>query len=688
MTFYPKTAGMKALCCLCAIAVIFSLMPGKIAAASLTGAVVSASPASGSWMYELLSAREAFGKQDVQALDKARIRSFGALAGHPLEAYGHYWWLSTRLALDPDFGRAEIRLFLIRHQDTRLADQLRREWLKQLGKTHAWDVFSEQYVKFGGEDQEVACYSWQQRIERQDRESLGEAKAFWNSGKAAPEACDPVFSALLAHKRLSTGEVWARVRKLLESGGAQEVKRLAGVMPEIVNLPERMLALIGADPGRYLVRERLNVKSRPSVELGLYAMQRLARRDAPEAADWLLKRGAALPDEDKRFAWAQIGYHAAQQHEPRALEWYGKADGYGLSVAQAAWKVRAALRARDWPAVQSAIEAMPALDRREPAWRYWLARALKAQDRRAQADTLLQGLSGETNFYGLLAAEDLGVLAVPRWDGWRPQRADIDAVLARPAMRRAFLLYHAGLPGEGLYEWFSGVRGMDDKELLAAAEAASELGVPDRAIRAAERTVMLHDFSRRYPTPYRELLFASTNQSQLDEAWVYGLIKQESAFVADARSPVGAAGLMQLMPGTAKSMAKRASLKNFQLSRLTDVETNLTLGTQYLRHVLDDLGDAVLATAAYNAGPGRARRWRSEAPLEGAIYAESIPFEETRNYVKKVMANAFYYSSRLGAPKKSLKDMLGVVPGRSGKFRDAIASAGLQQLNAKLPENP
>jgi len=229
---------------------------------------------------------------------------------------------------------------------------------------------------------------------------------------------------------------------------------------------------------------------------------------------------------------------------------------------------------------------------------------------------------------------------------------------------------------------------MDDKQLLAAAEAASELGVPDRAMRAAERTVMLHDFSRRYPTPYRELLFASTRHSQLDEAWVYGLIKQESAFVADARSRVGASGLMQLMPRTAKSMAKRASLKNFHVSRLTDVETNLTLGTQYLRKVLDDLGDAVLATAAYNAGPGRARRWRSEAPLEGAIYAESIPFEETRDYVKKVMANAFYYSSRLGTPKKSLKDMLGIVPGRSGKFADAIASAGPQQLSANLPRNP
>ena len=251
-------------------------------------------------------------------------------------------------------------------------------------------------------------------------------------------------------------------------------------------------------------------------------------------------------------------------------------------------------------------------------------------------------------------------------------------------MKRAFLLYKAGFPGDGLREWFWGVRGMDDKELLAAAEAANEQGVPDRAMRAAERTVVLHDYSRRFPTPFRDLLALSSKERELDEAWVYGLIKQESAFVADAKSRVGAMGLMQLMPATAKSMAKLASLKDFHPSRLADVETNLTLGTHYLRHVLDDLGGQVLATAAYNAGPGRARRWRSESPLEGAIYAESIPFDETRDYVKKVMANAYFYASRLGAPKKSLKEMLGVVPSRFGNSRREDAAAHAQRLTQRL----
>ena len=649
-------------------ALIVILMSGP-AYAALSGissaARVLATPA---WESEFLLARAAYLKNDVATLDKAHDRGFGALAGHPLEVYAQYWRLSARLAVGTPDHNAIVRFFE-RYADTRLVEQLRREWLKQLGKAHDWTTFNKQYAQFAAEDQEITCYSWQARLERQDREALDEAKALWNVGKGTPEPCDVLFNTLLAQERLSAKEVWGRVRKLLEIGDVTEVKRLANTMPEIVNLPQRMLALIVADPGRYLVSERLNVKSRPSVELGLFAMQRLARRDAPEAADWLLKRGAALSHEDKHFAWAQIGLYAAQQHEPRALEWYALAAGHRLSEAQAAWKVRAALRAQDWPVVKASIEALPSVEQRAPAWRYWLARALKAQGDggKTAADTLLQGLSGEMNFYGLLAAEELGTLAAPKWDAFSPQRADIDAVLARPALQRAFLLYQVGLPGDGLREWFWAVRDMDDKQLLAAAEAASELGVPDRAMRAAERTVLLHDFSRRYPTPFRDLLASTTKQYQLDEAWVYGLIKQESAFVSEARSRVGAMGLMQLMPATAKSMAKLASLKDFHLSNLAQVETNVLLGSHYLRHVLDDLGGQVLATAAYNAGPGRARRWRSETPLEGAIYAETIPFDETRDYVKRVMANAFYYASRLGSPKSSLKHMLGVVPSRSAK---------------------
>ncbi|HEX6734087.1 MAG TPA: lytic transglycosylase domain-containing protein, partial [Azonexus sp.] len=165
---------------------------------------------------------------------------------------------------------------------------------------------------------------------------------------------------------------------------------------------------------------------------------------------------------------------------------------------------------------------------------------------------------------------------------------------------------------------------------------------------------------------------AALNQS-LDDAWVYGLMRQESRFITTAKSTVGASGLMQLMPATAKWVAKKIGLRDFHQSRVNDTETNVLLGTSYMRLVMENLDNhPVLASAAYNAGPGRAKRWRAERPLEGAIYAETIPFSETRDYVKKVMSNSVYYSALFTGKPDSLKARLGTVgPANAQPMKDA-----------------
>ncbi|HXD52342.1 MAG TPA: transglycosylase SLT domain-containing protein, partial [Burkholderiales bacterium] len=219
---------------------------------------------------------------------------------------------------------------------------------------------------------------------------------------------------------------------------------------------------------------------------------------------------------------------------------------------------------------------------------------------------------------------------------------------------------------EGNREWNWTVRGFDDKQLLAAAEFARRNELYDRAIYTADRTRELHDFSMRYLAPYRSVMKSYVSQQQLDEAWVYGLIRQESRFLADVKSSAGAMGLMQLMPATARWAAKKAGLSDYRAGQTTNVDVNLNLGTWYLRHVLDSLDSyPVLASAAYNAGPGRARAWRANTPMEAAIYAETIPFNETRDYVKKVMSNASYYSHQFGQTLMSLKDRIGVIAPRS-----------------------
>lgn len=615
---------------------------------------------------DVIAARDAVQRGQWKVLEQLKPR----FAGHLLEAYPAYWLLAGNLE------RAEprdVQAFLARYPSGPLADALRREWLKVLGAGGSWDLFRAEYPRLIADDADVACYSFQERLARGDPEVAAEARALFNSGREAPASCDAVFAALLADRRISDHEVWDRMRRLLALGAIREAKRADALLAPRHRLDEKKLDRVAADPSRFLARDKSPLASRADRELVLFAIERIARNRPDEAAERLAAATARLAsDADTRFAWSQVAWQAALNLHPRALEWYAAAGHAPLTDAQAAWKARAALRARDWKQVLAAIDALAPEQGREPAWRYWKARALRELGQKDAADALLRSLAGQPQFYGLLAADELGLAAPPEWNGTRPSAADIERVRALEGIGRALELYRLALDNDALREWAWAIRGLDDRSLLAAAEIAREANVPDRAIFTAERTVQLHDFALRYPTPHRETLDAATKQWDLDEAFVYGIIRQESRFLPQARSPVGAVGLMQLMPATARWVARQMAMRPYRADMLTRPDVNLAMGTYYLRRVLTALGDPVLAAAAYNAGPGRARRWRDDRPLEGAIYAETIPFNETRDYVKKVLTNAWYYRHRLTGSMTGFRKLLGMVPGRDGA--DAFAS--------------
>jgi soluble lytic murein transglycosylase len=245
-----------------------------------------------------------------------------------------------------------------------------------------------------------------------------------------------------------------------------------------------------------------------------------------------------------------------------------------------------------------------------------------------------------------------------------PTEDEVAAAGADSGLKRALELIRLGIRTEGVREWQFATRGFDDARLLAAAEVARRAQAYDRSIQAADRTVREHNFALRYPAPFREVFSTYAKTYGLDEAWVLGLVRQESRFITEARSEAGAAGLMQVMPRTARYVARKIGLRDYRGKSMTEVQTNVTLGTGYLKLVLDQLGHPVLASAAYNAGPARARRWRDASrPLEGAVYVETIPFPETRDYVKKVMANAVFYALSQAKPGEAmpLKRRLGTI---------------------------
>jgi soluble lytic murein transglycosylase len=607
---------------------------------------------------DILAAREAAQKGNIRALESLRTRT----AGHLLGGYPAYWHLLATLEKAPP---EEIRAFLAANGDGPLADQLRREWLRKLGAAGQWETFRQEFPALAAPDPEASCYSLQDRISLGDAEALKEARALWLEGRESPAACGPAYDAAAAQRLIGPPEAWERIRKLLAANLLKDARRANAYLPAKEQFNEKSLERAGADPARYLDGEKSRIPTRATHELLLYGVIRLARNRPEDAASHLKAHAGVLGPEDVRYGYAQIGQAAAMQHHPRALEWFAEAGEGPFTGIQLQWKARAGLRAGDWDAVRGAINLMPADLARDPAWRYWLARSLSAKGSAQAAEALLKPLAADRGFYGLLAAEDLGAPEVPDWTARAVAEEDVARIRSVPAVSRALALYRLEMNAEAFREWVHGLRARDDRDLLAAAEVALQAGLIDRSIGAADRTTATHDFTRRYPIPHRESMAVAAKRWNVDEAMLFGLIRQESRFNAAIRSRVGATGLMQLMPATARWVANQIPIATYRPALLTQPETNIVMGTYYFHRVLADLGDPVLAMAGYNAGPGRARRWRDARPLEGAIYAESIPFDETRDYVKKVMANTWFYSHRLTGRTASLRTLMGTVPGRS-----------------------
>ena len=316
-------------------------------------------------------------------------------------------------------------------------------------------------------------------------------------------------------------------------------------------------------------------------------------------------------------------------------------------------------------------------------WVYWRARALsqpgKTEAERQQARLLLQGIAGLSGFYELLAQEELGLVLAPPAAPEPLTLIEKNNARSDPGLQRALAAFALGLRPEGVKEWnyttnLHKVGGMNDRELLAAADLACQHEIWDRCINTSDRTKNTIDLNQRFPMPHKQAVLARSQAINLDPAYVYGLIRQESRFITDARSGVGASGLMQVMPATATWTAKKIGLSDFKPHQITDRDTNIAIGTGYLKLVLDDFaGSMPLAAAAYNAGPGRPRSWRgsSGAPvMEAAIWAENIPFNETRDYVKKVLANTTIYAAMISGKTQSLKARLGLIGPRDAQLAD------------------
>lgn len=618
---------------------------------------------SGAWANigdaRILAAREAFRTGDRVTLERLAARE----ENHPLDQYVPYWLLLNKLARPEPAPESELRQFLARNSGTVIAERLLAAWLKRLATDQDWDRFLREFSAHPRPDEELRCLYWQARLARPDANLAQDLKAVWPDWVAPHAACEPAVAQAATRGLVGEDALWWRLQRQVDSRKPEGVRTTLAWLKEGTRL-RAALDQILSKPATYLDNRPAKLgATRGDQEMLLAALTRLAREDVAAAHVRLARLDSRLPGALRARAYATLGYHGALSRHPLALSWYQEAgEEVELTAPQRAWRVRAAIRAQNWPAVEWAISALPLEEQVEPEWLYWRARALASHGEREKATTLYRSIAGQPHFYGLLAADELGEPFQPPGPDETPTTAALKQARSHPAVTRALALYRLELTTEAVREWIAAVRGQERDFLIAAAHVALEHKLFDRAINTAELADPNANFRLRFLTPYRELIERHVRQQGLDLAWVYGLMRQESRFNIPARSSAGAQGLMQVMPATGKWVAGKIGLKNYHPRMLQNPDTNVLIGTQYMRLILEDLGHhPVLASAGYNAGPGRARRWRDSVPLEGAIYAETIPIDETRDYVKKVMTNAVIYASLFESRPQSLKARLGMI---------------------------
>ena len=603
-------------------------------------------------------------RKAVSSKQFAQLASFVPQArGDVLATYPEYWFLRTQLGLYAQPGVSQsLEQFLTKNNGAYLADRLRGEWILTAARRGDFVTVRNLGPALNPSNQ-VLCAQLEAKHMGGSRTTAAEAmKVFVPFG-----ACWKLFDQLVADRVLTNVELIPYLHDAIENNKLPDARRFAAYVFNTKELAAYDAMLRG--PAAWLATQTaLGTPERNEIiSIGL---ARLARTDLAAAESLVKKKWKnLLPKKDAQWVYGQMALVASMNLDPRAYQWYRESGSVRLSDNNEAWRVRMALRQPkiDWKWVMQGIDTMREPQRSDPTWVYWKARGLAATGKKSEAEKAYLSIAADYSFYGQLAAEELGrTIGAPK----RPDavtQQELAQARANPGLQRAVTLFKRGWRPEAVPEWNFTLRGMSDRQLLAASELAHQESIYDRVVVTSGRTKNEVDFTQRFVAPFEGRVSAQAREVNIEPAWVYGLIRQESLFIMDARSHVGASGLMQLMPATAKWMAKKIGLTNFTPNSVNDFDINTKLGTSYLSMVQSDLGGSqVLASAGYNAGPGRPMLWRSklDAPVEGAIFAETIPFNETRDYVKKVMSNATYYAAVFSGMPQSLKQRLGQIEPR------------------------
>ncbi len=570
------------------------------------------------------------------------------LRDYPLYPYLRYDYLRTRFGKVPPL---EVRAFLSDYPDTPLAFQLRRAWLSHLVRRERWQDFVHDYSPDLGTTYQ--CHYLNALLQTGAKAEVWAAMdGLWLTGTSLPDECDATIAAWRGAGHMTREKVLARIELAMQRGQSGLVRYLTGLLPKEDKAWVQRWSRIHRSPAREIDRLKPGPAPFWTAKLFSYGVRRLAERDA-EAADRRFGRHAdfGLTPDQVVAAERAIAVGMALQRHPDAVERLARvAEQLPGDADVRQWRVRAALWKQDWNTVLAAVDALPPDELATEDFQYWRGRALESLGHVDAARTHFQNAASQRSYYGFLAAARLGI--APNINNVPVGVTDqaLEDLRRAPAMVRVRELQAVGMNLESRREWREAIARLDEDGLQVAAKLAYEWGWFDQAILALGKTQQRHDLELRFPTPYQEEVLAAATRRGLDPAFIFAVMRQESAFGAEARSRVGALGLMQLMPATARQTARVHKLPVRSHADILKADNNIRLGTAYLSDLLERYqGNRVFALAAYNAGPRRVERWRPDhEPVPADIWVANITFSETREYVQRILTYTAIYEWRLG----------------------------------------
>lgn len=548
---------------------------------------------------------------------------------------------------------AAVQAYLKQYPDMLPADNLRRSFLRELARRKDWTDFRALYQPGMGDS--LSCDALQAKLADGTPLDFDRDLATLWAKSSLPNACDPVLDAAHDQGLLTTARLWTRIDTATDAGRAGTIASLARWLPPDDAATAQQLALALRDPAAALADALTapgtwqdGVRQRKAATIAL--TQRARRQSASADAAWQkLQSHFHFSTAQRDRIEHAIALFYATDFDAQSLERLAALPPAVQSDSTREWRVRVALARQDWQTVIDGINAMPASQQQDGEWRYFRARAEAALGHAEVAQQQYSALADQATFFGFLAADRVAqpYAICPRQ--MKGDTAGEQALLKRPGLLRAFELYAVGLPHFARREWNRALHGADPQTRRLAADLANRRGWFDRAVFTFSSGDDLRMYSLRFPLAPQDGVVPQAKQAGIAPSWAYGILRAESAWQPDARSGADARGLMQLVPATAESVARRNGLNWNGAASLYDPAINIDLGTRYLAQMAARFnGSPWLASAAYNAGPNRVDQWLSaRGTLPPDLFIATIPFKETREYVARVMAFSLIYDWRL-----------------------------------------